>query len=251
MYITTDKWFLCGVLLAVLLVPALFGCGGEPVAPVPDKRLSYFEVVRVFEAPGNATEDLVYLGGVLFVTDSEPPGAIYRVSADSGEVLLGIETPYAVPGAIATDGVYLYVANPDDGTVHKHSTGGSLDEVEAYDTGLAEIRALFYDDGYYYAYDRQNRAVFRFDAAFDPVGSFPLDVGEKNIRGMDYAEGHLWSAEANGGWLLVHDENFNFSVIGEFATPGPSPVGIAYDGRYLVVADTAQKRIYKLDISTY
>ena len=230
---------------AVLFV----ACGDGAVEAPQDKRESYFEVTGFFDAPGNAVEDMVFADGRLWVTDSDGTGTVYQLIPDTGAVRLTWGVTYPAPGPITTDGSFIYVASVADGTVHKHSNADGFLEMASFDTGLAEIRALFRRDGYFYAYDRQNRTLSRFDDDFVLDATYPLVADGKNVKGMDYAEGHLWGAEADGGWILVFDEAYR--VTDEFATPGPNPTGVAYDGSRLLVADTRQNRIYKLNVSTY
>jgi len=240
---------LATALFLTTATPFFVACGDGTVEPPPDKRESYFEVTGFFDAPGEATEDMVLADGKLWVTDSDGAGTVYQLLPGTGAVRLAWGVNYPAPGPITADGNFIYVASLADGTVHKHSKTDGFYELETFDTGLAEIRALFRHDGHFYAYDRQNRTLSRFDGDFALDGTYPLVADGKNVKGMDYAEGHLWGAEANGGWLLVFDDTYR--IKDEFATPGPNPAGIAYDGSRLLVADTRQNRIYKLNISTY
>jgi hypothetical protein len=239
------------ILTAVLTAAAFIfaGCGGGTTETPQEKRESDFEVVDYFDAPGKATEDMVFSGDRLWVTDSDGTGTVYQIRSDTGDIRLTWGVDYLVPGPITTDGDFIYIASLYDGIIHKHSMLDGFFEFEEFDTGLAEIRGLFWHNGYFFAYDRQNRTLNRFNEDFVLEETYPLVANGKNIKGMDYADGHLWGAEANGGWLLVFNETYR--ITDEFATPGPNPAGIAYDGDYLLVSDTRRNRIYKLDVSTY
>jgi sugar lactone lactonase YvrE len=239
------------LLIAAVAAAAIIfiGCGDGAIEPPGEKRESYFEVVAYFDAPGDASEDMVYARDLLWVTDSDGAGTVYQLQPDNGSVRLALGVGYPAPGPITSDGNFIYVASLSDGTIHKHSMSDSFYELGEFDTGLAEIKGLFRHGGYFYAYDKQNRTLNRFDDDFDLDETYPLVVNDKNIKGMDFANGRLWAAEAKGGWLLALDETYR--IEDEFATPGPNPAGIAYDGRYLFIADTKQNRIYKLDVAIY
>lgn len=240
---------------AALAAPAalaalwLAGCAGEGAGPSPQKRESYFEVVKTYAAPGKGMVDLTYAGGSIWLADADRAGLIYRLEPTTGSVLSSAGTSYGPPSAICSDGAYLYVAAADTGDVWRHKLSGRMEELEHFPTGLADIRGMFYRDAHFYLFDQETCGIYEFDRDWQPGASWRVGEGEERIRGMTYADGRVWSADHRGGWLNRHWKN-SYDVERKFCTPGWHPAGLAWDGGYLFLGDAAAKRISKLDIST-
>ncbi|MGD8719002.1 MAG: hypothetical protein PVH29_09295 [Candidatus Zixiibacteriota bacterium] len=234
-----------GALAAALVT----SCSSGPEAAEEYKRESYFEVVGWFETPDKGLADLTYVDGHLWVADEEGAGLIYKVDPANGSILSFVGTTYGPPSAICSDGTYLYVASRDTGDVWRHRITPRMEELATFPTGLADIRAMFYEDGTFYVLDAGTRAVYEYDDGWNRGSIRRVGTGEESIRGMTRAGGRTWSADWRDGWLNRHRTS-NFDVDRKFCTPGWHPAGLAWDGTYLFLGDTGARRIYKLDIST-
>lgn len=225
----------------------LVACDAVPSAPQPQKRISYFEVVRSFETPGKGLGDITYAKGRIWVADEERGGRIYKLEPESGSVLSSVTPSYGVPTALCTDGSYLYAAHGTTGDVYRHGLEPRLPELAHFSTGLADIRGLYFYAGNFYLFDQATRGVYEFDAGWKAGRSWRAGGRDEIIRGMTRAEGRVWSADWRNGWLNRHAEG-NFEVDRKFCTPGWHPAGLAWDGDYLFLGDTGSRRIYKLEL---
>jgi hypothetical protein len=224
------------------------GCGSNPTAPEPQKRTSYFEVVRRFEAPGKGLGDIAYGKGHLWVADEDGAGAIYKLEPESGSVLSSVTPSYGAPTALCTDGSYLYAAHGASGDVYRHGMEPRLPELAHFTTGLADIRGIYFYAGNFYLFDQATRGVYEFGADWSAGRSWRAGGRDETIRGMTRADGRVWSADWRNGWLNRHAEA-GFDVDRKFCTPGWHPAGLAWDGNYLFLGDTGSRRIYKLELN--
>jgi hypothetical protein len=244
-----NRFYITYYIIFVSLLAALLmgGCGSESPTEVPTKRESHFEVTDVIAAPGRDTEDIVFTAGSLWVSDSDGAGTIYRISANDGTVQAQNQPAFGRPGSLlAADGA-LYVADKYGGGIHKIAANDRMDVLNDYETGLSEIRGLFYTNSTFYAYDYAEGAVFELDGDFNIVGTYSIDTGPRHLRGFRMIGGTLWSADAKRGWVNIHDGSY--AVTAEYVTVCNYPRGIAWDGQYMYLGDPEGRKIYQMDIS--
>ncbi|HUV87199.1 MAG TPA: hypothetical protein VMX79_08810 [bacterium] len=223
------------------------GCGTSPSAPEVHKRTSYFDVVRRFETPNKGLVDIAYAEGHIWVADEEGAGTVYKLDPGDGSVLSSVTPGYGPPGALCTDGTYLYVACAETGEVYRHALEPRLTELTHFPTGLADVRGMYFHAGNFYLFDQATRGVYEFDAGWKAGRFWRTGTAEEIIRGMTRADDRVWSADWRNGWLNRHRET-GFDVDRKFCTPGWHPAGLAWDGAYLFLGDTGARRIYKLDL---
>ncbi|MCI2430072.1 transglutaminase, partial [Candidatus Acetothermia bacterium] len=56
---------------------------------------------------------------------------------------------------------------------------------------------------------------------------------------------YLWHSD--GGGRLYKLDPRGGQVLGEYDAPGLDPAGLAWDGQYLWVSDSIEKKLYKID----
>lgn len=232
------------LLLAVLLMG---GCSSESPTELPTKRESHFEVTDVIVTPGRGTEDIVFTAGSLWVSDSDGAGTIYRISANDGTVQAQNQPAFGRPGSLVIADGALYVADKYGGGIHKIAINDRMDVLNDYETGLTEIRGLFYKNGMFYAYDYAEGAIIELDGDFVISNVYPIDAGPRHLRGFRIIEGTLWSADSNRGWINTHDDSF--AILDEYVTVCNYPRGIAWDGQYMYLGYPEGRKIYQMDIS--
>jgi len=234
--------------LAVVIVTAACDGGGTAA---PEKRESYFEIVKVIPAPAKGLVDLTYGRGYLWVADEGDGGVLYKLDAATGDVIFSVGTSYGRPAALCSDGEHLYVAARDSGDVWRHTFDARLTETASYPTGLADVRGMYYDPGRrsFFLFDQATAAVYEFDAAWNLRREWRVGEKTEMIRGLCLADGRIWSADWRNGWLNRHDAA-SFDIERKFCTYGQHPAGLGWDGAYLFLGDTGRRKIYKLDIST-
>ncbi|MCP4230011.1 MAG: hypothetical protein GY771_07665 [bacterium] len=222
------------------------GCSSESPTEVLEKRESYFEVTGVMDAPGKGTEDLALSGGSIWVTDSDGSGTIYRISSTDGSIKAENQPPFGKPGSIVIADGSIYVALKNGGGIYRIAANDRMDVLEEYDTGLTEIRGLFYDGSAFYAYDYAEGALFKLDSDFAPTDVFPINAGPRHLRGFRMIDGTLWSTDSKRGWVNTHDASYAIET--EYVTICNHPRGIAWDGQYMYLGNPAGRKIYQMDI---
>jgi hypothetical protein len=232
---------------ALLAAAALMSCSSSPSAPELPKRTSYFEVVQFFKTPGKGLADMTYTERHIWLADEEGAGTIYKIDPVNGSVLSSVTPSYGPPTALCTDGTYLYAAHGATGNVYRHGLEPRLVELAHFPTGLADIRGMYFYAGTFYAFDQATRGIYEFNAEWALGRSWHMGPGEENIRGLERADGRVWSADWRNGWLNRHREA-GYDVDRKFCTPGWHPAGLAWDGNYLFLGDTGSRSIYKLDL---
>jgi len=237
----------CVLVISTLFVLLFGGCSGDNPTEVPTKRESHFEVTDVIDAPGRATEDIVYTAGSLWVSDSDGVGTIYRISAGDGAIQAQNQPAFGQPGSIAAANGVIYVVEKYGGSIYKVEATDRMSVLDSYDTGLTEIRGLFYSGGTFYVYDYAENAIFELDDDFNIINSYPINTGPRHLRGFRVIGDVLWSADSKRGWINTH--NASYAVEAEYVTICNYPRGIAWDGQYLYLGDPAGKMIYQMDIS--
>jgi len=234
--------------LTLAAAAALFWACAEG-GPLVEKRTSDFPIIDRYRAPGKGPVDLAYGAGSLWLANADGAGSIYRLNPTTGDVLSSVGTDYGPPAALCSDGAYLYVTAADTGVVHKHTLGARLDEVASFPTALANVRAMFYDAGKFYVFDQDTEAFYEFDGDFTPGPSHAVSPTPQWLRGAAHFKGRTWAADNRDGWINLYGAN-NWNVATKYCTPGWHPAGLAWDGAYLYLGDSAARLIYKLDVSS-
>ena len=195
----------------------------------------------------NGPTAIVLLGNLLYVADTDN-SIIRQVNKETGETVtvagisrkkgsddgLGLSSTFNYPLAIASDGVYLYIADTYNHTIRRLDPGtgevitlaGKPGEAGYQDGLLSE--ALFY---------------YPYGLAIKDTELFVADMLNEVIRVIDLSSGTVTTIAGTPsvyGFTDGHPGTGNFD--------NPSDVAIA--GDYLYVADTNNHLIRKVDIIT-
>ena len=228
-------------------------------------------VIESFAAPGYDPAGLTYDGSYLWLSDWQE-GMIYRIRPFDGFVVASFEAPGAPlaplgvdaepagiiptinpasPGGLAWGDGALWVACLSDGKIYKvnpyvapSDPNHVLAELE---NGAFDPFALAYGGGYLWVSDLATGMIHKVSphtgvvvSSIDAPGVAPHSViGPLGIvlvapMGLTWDDGFLWVA--TGSTLYKLEPNTG-AVVASIASPGTSPFGLAFDGRYLWNAD--------------
>lgn len=190
------------------------------------------------------------------------PGAHVASSAPEGKGIVPDPVPAGVPAGLAWQDGALWVACVSDGTLYKvnpylpatdpNHVVASLQSLEFKATGLA------YGAGALWVGDVGRGRIFKVDpwtgsvlASFAAPSAPPAPLGAKGVVavapvGLAWADGSLW---VTAGATLVRMDPATGRILDAVAAPGPTPVGLAFDGVYLWACDpngTAPGRLDRL-----
>jgi len=261
----------------------------EDGATASDSMLIVAEgVIESMVAPAYDPAGLAFDGGYLWSSDWKT-GLIYRIRTLDGFVVSSFEAPGAPaaalsldtapagivpdpvnpasPGGLAWDNGALWVACLSDGKIYKvnpnvptSDPGHILAELE---NGAFEPFALTFGGGYLWVSDLSTGLIHKVNpltgvvvASIPTPGTATLStraVGPNGIvliapMGLAWDNGLLWVAAGSTLYKLNPQTG---DVVEAMASPGSSPFGLTFDGRYLWNADqngTQRGRLYRLAV---
>lgn len=202
------------------------------------------EILRKIRLPFNDARGLAWDGAAFWVRD--PSGQLVRIDPHSAQILATLPAFGRGASSLAWDGHALWVA------------AGSLDKIdvnaEPYET-MRELRALPWGlFTRYFDLERVDSLLWLSGTGIDCVnpdapGEFHQGVGlpaGAGASGIAFDGTHLWSAYRYfGGALYEIDPAFG-QVLGSHSYGGREPMGMAFDGKRLWIADDADSslRVY-------
>jgi len=240
-----------------------------------------------FNTPGYNPAGLAYDGSHLWLSDWSAL-RIYKIRASDGQVIFSFDAPgepmaplalksepaaivpgppalVGVPGGLAWGDGALWVACLSDGKIYKlnpslptTSPGHVLGVLE---NAAFTPFALAYGGGSLWVSDLANGRIYRVDPAsgvvigfFDGPGIAPHALKALSPQGivsiapmgLAWDDGVLWIAS---GSTLYKVNPSNGSILESIPSPGPTPYGLAHDGRYLWNSDQNGSnlgRLYRL-----
>ena len=243
-------------------------------------------VIESFAAPGYDPAGLAYDGSFLWLSDWKT-GLIYRIRPLDGFVVASFEAPGmpvtplsmdaspagivpappnpASPGGLAWGDDALWVACLSDGKIYKvnpHMPPSDPSHILAeLENGAFDPFALTYGGGYLWVSDLGTGLIHKVNphtgvvvSSISTPGVAPLSVRALTPTGivlvapmgLAWDNGSLWVAT---GSTLYKLEPNSGDVIASIPSPGTSPFGLTFDGRYLWNADqngSLKGRLYRM-----
>ena len=256
---------------------ALYLQGVVGIRPMLDLN-SYYVLVLNRDSSISVIDPLVSMVGVTSTLARTPlprPGADWIASADSKRVFIsmpnadqvavmdadtfGIST-FIDAGkaptrlALQPDGRYLWVGNDARDTEASGVTVIDTDTLEVVGqvaTGAGHHEIAFSDDSRFaFVTNRNDGTVTRVDvrtlrvAGTTDTGGIPISVGYSGLSGSVYV------AEAEGGELIVLGGSGFAETARVTMKPGLGPLRFTPDGRYAMVVNPSEDKVYVVDVSS-
>ncbi|MFC2095422.1 PKD domain-containing protein [Candidatus Bipolaricaulota bacterium] len=241
-------------------------------------------VIETFTAPDRDPAGLAYDGSFLWLSDWKT-GLIYRIRALDGFVMDTFEAPGQPlaslnvdvspagivpappvnppsPGGLAWGDGALWVACLSDGKIYKvnpHMPTSDPNHILAeLENGAFDPFALTFGDGFLWVSDLGTGMIHKVDpnsgvvvSSMNTPGIAPLGVDALDPKGIQlvapmglaWADGLLWVASGSTLYLVQPPSG---DVVTSMPSPGSSPFGLTYDGRYLWNADRNGNLVGKL-----
>ena len=231
------------LLLSLLIAPLalMSGCGGGSDKPAITGGVSTFAVGL------NSPFGITTSGGNLYVTNSGNHTVVKIAIASSGvvEKIAGTGSPgfangtgtaasFKIPTGITTDGIDLYVTDTDNHAIRQIDIASAIVATSAgmgtpaSNNGTATVAGFSAPFGV--VWNATKRNLYVADSSNNTIRQVTVPTGEVSTIAGASAVG------ATDGFVGA-DARFN------------NPSGIATDGTYLYVADTANHTIRTIDIS--
>ena len=241
-----------GATCVVVITAVVLAAGALHAMKKPDKR-------HGFPAPGDKPEGLAWDGAALWCNNFDD-GALYKLDPATGSVLAHYQQVPGLPASpegLAWDGEYLWTCDWHAGLIVKfRERAGEIEIVDTFEKPADSGPNVGLEwDGTSLWLTCWPEAAKNLDFGqlyeLDPV---TLAVRRRLILPVHFVEDlawdgrYLWSAD----WLLgigFAIERTTGDTLYTYRTPGPNPVGQAWDGESLWVTDTERDSIWALDVS--
>lgn len=234
--------------LAVLLAAAALPAAAPADTPAAGT------VLQQFPAPGADPCGLAFDGEALWVADNTD-GTLYRLDPADGSVISSFKAPVGTLCGLAYGMGRLWCAESDSKVVRQLDTEGNhlgsamacpLPRVQGRQP---EAGGLAFHDGHLWT-----GTVAGWSSTMNQVDPADGKV-ERSLFTKGYPvalalnDSHIWNATHNDGRRLglVYCYGLdNGLFVSQFDTPGYWPVGLAWDGRDLWLADRETRTIYRV-----
>ena len=230
---------------------------GSALAPsVPAGDVPVGTPVRCFASPGDYPEGLTWDGKWLWVNNFTN-GTLYAVDPANGQIVsqhAGIDLP-ARPEGLTWDGDTMWSSDWVSGTITQmRQTATGMEVVAEYQkpADAGKPVGLTWDGTHLwlacFGFELNTKSeLFQIDpAGFTVVKRLQLPIWW--IGDLAWDGQRLWSVD----WLF----GIGFAIdpaTGDtsttYETPGPNPVGMAWDGTHLWLGDTSADSLWALDVS--
>ena len=214
--------------------------------------------VRGFPAPGDKPEGLAWDGTALWCNNFNG-GSLYKLDPATGSVLAHYQETGmpAYPEGLAWDGEFLWTCDWHAGLIVKfRETPGGIEIAGTFpkpaDSG-PNVGLEWDGTSLWLTCWPETVKGLEFGQLYelDPV---TLAVRKRHILPVRFVEDLAWDGRYfwSADWLLgigFAIEPSTGDTLHTYRTPGPNPVGQAWDGDFLWVTDTARDSIWALDMS--
>ena len=206
--------------------------------------MTFGDIIRSFATPGGSPRDLAWDGKTFWHTKDDTD-RIYQFDPSTLKIIRSFAAPATGTSGITFDGKYLWVSdNITDLAYQIDPTDGKV--IRTIPLPGASPIALSWYVKTLWTIDNAGPTLYQMDLFGNVIRSLATSTG--NSPGIETYDGRLWFTSLSNALILEYDIG-TLLEIRRTASPGASPVGIVFDGKYLWNADTTEDRIYQLALS--
>ncbi len=169
-------------------------------------------------------------------TGAEPP-----TPTAPGDVVTSFEGPCRYPAGLTTDGEHLYAADWRHAAIYQVTPDGQV--VRSWDAPTLMPHGLTWNDGLLYVCDDHTGGVYALDLETGVVEN-TFQAPNSKATGLAFAEETLFILAGGKIYEVIPEDG---TILGYFSAPTSGCRCLAYDGKYLWVADREADEIYMLD----
>ena len=209
--------------------------------------LKKMEVLAEIDVPWSAPGPIAWCDGAFFCLDSGAK-TIFRVEADgSAQEIFGLGNRVASPGDLTCFGGNLWVSDRSSGEIAKYSPGGKwLNTIKAPGS---EPSGIAFDGTRMWISTGDHKIIKAALAGseLNVIERFKKKRIALNalVWAKDSKKGTLWGCWAGKDQICRIDPGSG-KIIKRLASPASDPVGIAWDGSALWVADGEACKLFKV-----
>jgi len=211
------------------------------------------DVIRSIPCAGANTDDLAWVGGILYQVNFAPTELklIYRIDPVTGAVLGSIPPAGTSPQGLTFDGEFLWQSDVGGRIIYKldPTTGQILAQFAAPGDTPQPLGMGWDGASLWLADSRSPEKIWELDRSGVALGNFPAPG--PSPYGLDWAGGFIWvSDNVVGGLATIYKmDPSTGTILASFPCPGGggSPNGIAHDGEHLWIAVNSTDMIYQVD----
>ena len=220
------KIFLKTALVNLLVWVAGFAFPGEVILDIP--------------APGGFCTGMTFDGNALWVADYHAD-SLFLIDVREGKTVRALASPGYWPAGLAWDGRYLWNADRKQAKIFKidPDNGRVLRVLDA--PGSSPAGMAWDGETLWVADDRANR-IDKLDLS-DGTAIRSIDMA--GPQGLTFDGTYFWCSDRSHNEITMIDP-VSEQIILAFASPGPYPRGMAWDGFALWVVDYETDRISKI-----
>lgn len=214
-------------------------------------------IIHDIPSPVDLVLDIAYDGEHLWVAGWKS-AFIYCISPVDGSIITTIPSITETPRGLTHDGDYLWVVDSDGHTVYKlNDRNGSVITSFEIASEHADFAAGFAFDGKFtWSLDTEdlihpideNLVFVQRDLHGDVIKEFTIQKG--NGGGLTWVDNSLWYSDNYYDMIYQVDPNRGIIVDSLDAPGGNYPNGMAYDGKYLWLANGDSDRLYQIAIES-
>lgn len=208
----------------------------------PGRGEAVFEVQNTIYTPAFRPAGLTWDGIVLWNVDGSND-ILDGLNSANGSLIRSLRSPLASTTDLAYDGQALWICGDADTNIYRiNLVNGDVQKRLSLQRGT--FTAIEYAQGLLWVADAQSNKILQVNPeTAEILGSFP-NPGVR-AAGLAFGNGHFWISDPPT--ISIFEVDAAGRVLRKYLAPGPSPQGLAFDGRFLWNVDSGQ-RIFELRI---